>query len=291
MDATSAGTYFENHYAAMLDQWPDHEKREVEGRFGRTVALVAGPVGAPDLVLLHGRYTPSPSWAPLIQELATRYRVHAIDTMGEPGLSYNGGAPLCKRAHYPEWLGETLEGLGLGSVHLAGYSFGGWLAARFAIEQPQRLRSLTLLDPAQVFAPFSLRWMLQCVPPYLFPSESTVRRLFDWAGQGRGGHRGLVDLATSGMLSFRIRTPEAALISSKRLAELSVPTQQLIAEHTVVHDPQRALVGAARINSAVDSHLIRDSTHFLPYDQPAQVAGRLCALIDRTEAALAATRG
>lgn len=290
VDADSADDYFESHYLPMLAGWPEHDRRAVQGRFGRTVALVTGPAGAPDLVLLHGRSMPSPSWAPLIGELAAHYRVHAIDTLGEPGLSHNDGVPLRRREDYVTWLGETLDALGLERVHLAGFSFGGWLAARFAVSRPARLKSLTLLDPAQVFAPFSLQWLLQCARPFFAPDRPTITRLFDWTGRGRGGHRELVDLATAGMLSYRIRTPEALRIPGRQLAALKVPAQQLIAEHTVVHDPRRALRSAARINPAVTSHLIPGATHFLLHDQPQLVAELMRELIDRVEEALVAQR-
>jgi pimeloyl-ACP methyl ester carboxylesterase len=58
----------------------------------------------------------------------------------------------------PEWLDgfddlvihydEMLDALELVSVHLIGYSLGGWIAAEFAVFYPKRLRSLTLITPA-----------------------------------------------------------------------------------------------------------------------------------------------
>jgi pimeloyl-ACP methyl ester carboxylesterase len=32
-------------------------------------------------------------------------------------------------------------------VHLVGHSFGGWLAANYAVRDPERLASLSLLEP------------------------------------------------------------------------------------------------------------------------------------------------
>ena len=63
----------------------------------------------------------------------------------------------------PEWLGgmddlalhydELLEQLGLDTVHVVGYSLGGWIAAELAAFYPRRLRSLTLVCPAGLRVP------------------------------------------------------------------------------------------------------------------------------------------
>ncbi|WP_406389757.1 alpha/beta fold hydrolase [Streptomyces sp. NBC_00887] len=63
-----------------------------------------------------------------------------------------GPRPQCAaRTHPPArtraWLDETLAALGLDRVHLVGASYGGWLALNQAHRRPDRLASVTLLDP------------------------------------------------------------------------------------------------------------------------------------------------
>lgn len=59
-----------------------------------------------------------------------------------------------------------------------------------------------------------------------------------------------------------------------------MPTQQLIAEQTVVHNPARALRTAERLNPIVKSTLVPDCSHFIVNDQPSQVLNALDALIE-----------
>jgi pimeloyl-ACP methyl ester carboxylesterase len=63
----------------------------------------------------------------------------------------------------PDWLGgfddlalhydDLIDELGLETVHVVGYSLGGWVAAHFAAFFPRRLRSLTLVCPAGLRVP------------------------------------------------------------------------------------------------------------------------------------------
>jgi pimeloyl-ACP methyl ester carboxylesterase len=85
-------------------------------------------------------------WLPHLEHLSQRVDVIAPE---HPGYG---------ETEMPEWLDgfddlvihydQLLDELGLDTVHLVGYSLGGWLAAEFASFYPRRLRSLTLMVPA-----------------------------------------------------------------------------------------------------------------------------------------------
>src|SRR5690625_2953867 len=226
---------FKKKYHSLLDGWPDFSQRNIETPYGTSHVLVCGPEEKPALILLHGRYTPSVSWTPMISELARYHRIYAIDTIGEPGLSVSNGLPLRSAADYVGWLAATLDGLKLDSAHIAAHSFSGWFATHFALAYPKRVKTLTLLDPAQVFAQFSFQWLLHCLPPYLLPLERTIHPFVHWMWQGNKIDPDILELITIGMTSYRANKEEASLISNSELGTLTVPTQQLMASNTVVH--------------------------------------------------------
>ena len=118
----------------------DHELRHVDVRGVRTRVLRAG--SGPDLVLLHGTGGHLEAYARDIAGLARDFRVTAYDMVGHgwsglPDQPYTIDV-LC------DHLTGLLDALDIGTAHLSGESLGGWVAARFALTQPDRLARLVL---------------------------------------------------------------------------------------------------------------------------------------------------
>ncbi|MCL2584694.1 MAG: alpha/beta fold hydrolase [Streptosporangiales bacterium] len=65
---------------------------------------------------------------------------------------------------------DVLDALGLESVHVAGGSFGGWIAAELAVHSPHRVRSLTLLSAAGLRLPEYPPADLFATPPEKIPA-------------------------------------------------------------------------------------------------------------------------
>jgi pimeloyl-ACP methyl ester carboxylesterase len=86
-------------------------------------------------LLLHATGTSSTGWLLNIGPLSQRYRVYAIDILGEPGKTRQRRL-LGDRADAASWLATVLEGLGLERVRLAGWSFSGWLTLNFVLAAP-----------------------------------------------------------------------------------------------------------------------------------------------------------
>ena len=89
----------------LLDDWFERfrarigrptESRTVPTRFGDTHVLVGGPVGAPDLVLLHGALASSAHVLHELAPLLERFRVHAVDIVGQSVKSADAPTPVMK---------------------------------------------------------------------------------------------------------------------------------------------------------------------------------------------------
>lgn len=121
--------------------------RTVPTALGATHVLLAGPEGAPPLVVLHGARASSAHVLHELGALARQRRVIAVDVVGQSPLSEDRKVGLGDAAYGP-WLHEVADAVGVDRFALFGVSFGGLVAAHAARARPGRLTHLALLAPA-----------------------------------------------------------------------------------------------------------------------------------------------
>lgn len=110
---------------------------------GSAARILEGGAGEP-LVLIHGVGMCAEAWAPQMEALAADHRVIAVDMPGHGGTS-----PLPPTARLPEfvaWAARVIEALALGPVNLAGHSMGALVSAGVAVERPDLVRRVALLN-------------------------------------------------------------------------------------------------------------------------------------------------
>ncbi len=122
-----------------------HDRRvTVDGR--RTQYLEAGT--GPVLLLLHGHEQSATSWRWVIPALARTHRVLALSLPGHGDTAPADGddAPGADQARFVAGFLDTLHIDP--PLDLVGHSASGVLALRLALADPERIRSLTLVDSA-----------------------------------------------------------------------------------------------------------------------------------------------
>jgi pimeloyl-ACP methyl ester carboxylesterase len=136
------------------------------------IHYLAGGDGRP-LVLVHGLGGKSQDWAPMIPSLMRRgYRVYALDLLGfgesdRPDVDYS-------IALQDQILQQFFESQRLTRADLGGWSMGGWVALRFALGHPERVRRVFVDDSAGIY--FKLAW-----DPALF-HPTTVEKAEEFLG-------------------------------------------------------------------------------------------------------------
>lgn len=101
------------------------------------------------VVFLHGLLTSSLLWQEIMQDLPSDLRVIAVDLRG-CGESENLPVDATRGVQdYSDDLKAVLDELDVGAAHLVGWSLGGAVAMRFALDHP--VRSLTLQAPISPF--------------------------------------------------------------------------------------------------------------------------------------------
>lgn len=112
---------------------------------GRRIAMGRHGEGLP-VLLIHGTPAHSIIWRDVVPRLtAAGMHVHLFDLLGF-GASERPHKADTSVAAQSQLIGELLDHWGLSRVHLVGHDIGGVSALLFALEHPQRLRSLTIAD-------------------------------------------------------------------------------------------------------------------------------------------------
>jgi pimeloyl-ACP methyl ester carboxylesterase len=114
---------------------------------GNRIHYYEGGSGAP-VVLVHGLGSKAEDWANLMPQLKQEgFHVYAIDLLGygRSARPANAAYSVPEEAQYVD---DFLAQRGLEKVNLVGWSMGGWVAMRVALDRPERIGRLVLCDSA-----------------------------------------------------------------------------------------------------------------------------------------------
>jgi pimeloyl-ACP methyl ester carboxylesterase len=141
---------------------------------GISTAVLEGGDGPP-VVLLHGPGEFAGKWLRVIPDLVKSHRVVAPDLPAHGTSEVNGGRLDADRV--AAWLGELIERTCPSAPVLVGHVLGGAIAARFAVNQGDKLRRLVLVDTLGLgrFRP-APRFALTLVGFQARPTERTYNR-------------------------------------------------------------------------------------------------------------------
>ena len=266
-------------------EWPVvSDSRTVPTSFGPTFVRISGPPGAFPLILLPGIATSSLMWTPNIEALSGAFRTYAVDRIGDFGKS------LCTRPPHSfddlvSWVTEFLDALDLRSgVHLAGVSYGGALAAEYALQRPSRIRRLVLIAPGATVLAVSPVLMMRLTAATVAQKrglESVLRWLLeDAARKDPRWMDATLDQYRLHMRSVLRIVPMPRVWSDADWGRLRVPTLFLVGEHEKIYSPTKALQRLERIAPAVRGELVAGAGHDLTFVAAAAVNRRIVEFLN-----------
>jgi len=247
-------------YEQALANWPvPAEQLRVPTREGDTFVLVCGPDEAPPLLLCHGSGSNAAMWMGDVTAWAEHFRVHAVDMIGEPGLSAPARPPLDSPA-YALWLDDVLDHLGLERVAVVGASLGGWLALDYATRRPERVERLALLYPGGVGRQ-KVGFLVKALLYKPFGKWGMRRSIKAVAGVDARETPEIADYLTLIFTHFLPRLDRLPVFSDEALRKLAMPVLVIVGGRDAMLDSHDT---ARRITHAVphaDVTLLPDVPH------------------------------
>ena len=222
------------------------ESRRFDTPFGDTHVLLAGPTEGPPLVLLHGALASSAHALSVVPTLADRYRIHAVDVIGQSPLSAET-RPEVSGNTYGEWALSCLDALALERTAVLGVSWGGFVACRLAVVAPQRISALSLVVPAGVVSGYGWEPVVKIAIPMLLTRLVPSRRSFERFAEAQLTVRDplWVDYLVDALRMFKMDFRAPRNLADDELAGFTAPVQVIAAEKDLMF-PGRPLLARAR---------------------------------------------
>jgi pimeloyl-ACP methyl ester carboxylesterase len=265
-----------------------HAETDVATSFGTTHVYEYGPEdpaarARTPIVLVHGAGSCSAMWYPNTPALSAARTVYAIDTPGDPGRSVQR-EPLHRPERAAQWLDETLAGLGLDRVHLVGTSYGGWLALNQAHRRPDRLASVTLLDPGGL-EKVGLRFFVWIFVSLFatFAPKALRPRLAAWLEQPVLVMPELRTMVRRSARAYRVRRPAPLPLSEEELTTIRTPLYLVLGRRSLLLHPHRQVERVPRLIPGARAEIVSGTGHGPQIDHADEVDRRMLAFMDSSD--------
>jgi esterase len=251
----------------------------------------------PDVVLVHGALGDRRQWDAVAAALSSTFRTHAVSRRHHwPGPMPASGERYTYELHRDDVLAFTAALPG--PVHLVGHSYGAGVVLLAAMQSPERVRSLTLIEPAfgsllpeagaglaaektsRVSALARVRALVEAER-----HDEAAVAFIDWVQGGEGGFARLPEAARSALReNARTLGPTIAGsqpdVSPVSLRGLRVPTLVVNGEQTRGYYRLIGEVTAASIPGAKRA-VVSGSGHMTIVEAPAEMATLLQPFLAR----------
>ncbi|MFI6728510.1 alpha/beta fold hydrolase [Streptomyces atratus] len=264
---------------------PIRSETDVETSFGTTHVYRYGPSdpaaeSRTPVVLIHGSGGCSAQWYPNTVALSADRPVYALDTPGDPGRSIHR-EPMWQPERAAQWMDEALGALGLDKVHLVGSSYGGWLVINQVHRRPERLASVTALDPGGL-EKVGLRFFVWIFASLFatFAPKALRPALARWLEQPVVSDRDLRAWIHAGVKAFRIRRPSPLPLSDAELGSIRTPFYLIMGKRSLLVHPKRQLERVPRVIPGARAEIVAATGHGPQIDHPDLVNARMLSFME-----------
>ncbi len=225
------------------------------------------------LLLLHGLGSSTRDWQPQIEAFKQDFRVIAVDIRGH-GKSSKPPAPYSIQQFADDITG-LMTALDIEAAHVIGWSMGGGIAFQMAVSNPERLRTLTIVNSSpevvsrtprqrlQIMMRFfivrllGMRKMGEVLAKRLFikPEHENLRATFieRWAENDKRAYLASMQAMVNWSVMDKIQS-------------IKVPTHIIGAEHDYTPVAYKQAYAASIPGAKVT--IIPDTRHALPTENP-----------------------
>lgn len=273
-------------YESTLALWQtDYESIYIETAYGTTHVVVSGPENGDPLMLLNGFGFGATMWYPNVGVLATRYRVYAVDVIGEFNKSIVT-KDFCERRDYVKWLNELMDKLVIEKVSFIGHSNGGWHALNFTIDIPERVDKVILLAPAASFVSLSMQFGIRLLAANIIRTRPIV---LDYCAKwfiGRDNRdkvsEHLLEQFYFGIKGFgwKHKVIIPSVYKDKELSGIKAKVLIMIGDQEVIYNYKKVFARAMKLIPHIETRLLPGAGHALNIEDADYVNTEMIAFLN-----------
>lgn len=229
-------------------------------RLGETHILSTGSDRNPPLLLIHAYYASAASWYKNLESLSEKYKVYAVDIIGDPNKS-RPVKLIRQLGDFVNWFDDIMDGLKLENAFFIGNSVGAFHIVNYYLHSPQRVSKMVLIGPAATFR--------QIMPFYFhtFPGGMTgwsifVRHAVNWVENGVSFDPDFKKLFFL-LLKYGKATNQVfpTVFSDEQLKSVNVPTLLIYGDRENIYDCSLALSRARQLITNLSVRIIKNGNH------------------------------
>lgn len=255
-------------YATLLGHWSvPYEDIYLDTELGKTHIIISGQTESPPLILIHAFYASAASWYQNVKSFSKCYHVYAIDIIGDPNKS-QPLKPIRHTSSYVDWFREILNQLKIDRCDFIGNSVGAYHIANFALNEPDRVKSMTLIGPAATFIKIP-KFYLNTFPGGITGWSSLVKHAVRWIENGSP-----LDPNFSNLFYLLLKYGKSAnqvfpeVMTDKELKQIQTPTLLIYGEKEVIYDYSLAIQRAKQTLQKIKVEIIPGANHITGASRP-----------------------
>jgi pimeloyl-ACP methyl ester carboxylesterase len=189
-------------------------------------------------------------WREDVAVWSRHFRTHAVDLVGEPGLSAPS-RPVLDSAAVALWLDDVLDGLGIADAAVVGASLGGWTALDYAIRRPRRVNRLALLCPGGIGRQ-KTGWMFRALAARLVRRGGLLESAAALTGLGEESE--VLDGIVLTFTHFNPRREKLPVFPDDALRGLGMPVLVIVGGRDAMFDSRQT---ARRVHECVPQSTVK----------------------------------
>ncbi len=225
------------------------------------------------LLFIHGLGSSGRDWELQVAFFSSHYRVVTFDLRGH-GQSDHPPGPYSIRLFAADTAG-LIERLGIAPAHVVGLSLGGMVAFQLAVDRPDLLRSLVIVNSGPEFVVRSFKDLLGVVQRFLIVRLLGMRRMGEVLAERlfpKPEHAPIREMFAARWAENDRRAYEAAMRAivgwsvTEHLGEINIPTLVVASDqdYTPVAVKEAYVARMPRAELVV----IEDARHAVPVEHP-----------------------